>query len=294
MNIRDLTIFRIVEREKSISKASRYLYMTPQGVSKIIKNLENEFNCELFSRSSNGRELTESGQCFSEYAKKIEAEYLDLKKELLRIQQRIHGSVDLLSAYGILRHLRPECIIEFQKNYPDIQFHFREYPDRQVERYFQNGDGNIAFSVGNFDENLYHVTELKSFPIKLLVNCAHPLSSKETVTIADLKNQPLYIESSEFNIHHLITDRCREAGFEPDIAFETSGFSLCHKMVKENKGISVTVDFIFDDMKEDGLIMIPFSDGIYEWKMCMLTRKDEYVGNAVEIFQRHVQNWLLR
>ena len=56
--------------------------------------------------------------------------------------------------------------------------------------------------------------------------------------------------SSQFN--HLIMKKCEEAGFQPDIAFQTSGFSLCHKMVKENKGISVTVDFVFDDMKEQG------------------------------------------
>ncbi|MCI5869729.1 MAG: LysR substrate-binding domain-containing protein, partial [Dorea sp.] len=91
-----------------------------------------------------------------------------------------------------------------------------------------------------------------------------------------------------------IVTRCREAGFEPNIIFETSGFSLCHKMVKENKGISVTVDFISDDMrrKGDGMVLIPFSDGEYEGKMCMLTRKGETPGNGVELFQKHVKEWL--
>ena len=112
------------------------------------------------------------------------------------------------------------------------------------------------------------------------------------MTIEDLKNRPLYIESSQFAIYHLIMKKCEEAGFQPDIAFQTSGFSLWHKMVKENKGISVTVDFVFDDMKEQGLRLIPFSDDVYEWKACMITRKEEAENEAVQCFLQFIQEWI--
>ena len=150
----------------------------------------------------------------------------------------------------------------------------------------------MAFSIGDFDEHLYQVVPLETFPIRLLVNEKHPLAQKESVTIEDLQGEPMFIESSQFHIYHLITERCEEAGFEPDIIFQTSGFSLCHKMVKANKGISVAVDFVFDDMREDGLKLIPFSDGNYEWKACMLTRRDEEENEGVQCFQKHVQEWL--
>ncbi len=292
MNIRDLTSFQIIVKEKSLTKASKILYMTPQGLSKVVKNLETELNCKLLVRTVNGIELTESGQCLMEYAAKITEDYNELRNDILHIQQRSHGVVDLLSAYGILRLVTPECIQAFKKRYPEIEFHYREYPDRQVERLFQEREGNVAFSIADFDEGLYDVTELESFPVKLLVNEKHPLSMRESVRIEDLRGEPLYIESSEFKIHHMIVERCRAAGFEPDIVFETSGFSLCHKMVKADKGVSVTVDFVFDDMKEQGIKLVPFSDGLYEWKMCMITRKGETVGNAVELFQEHVKAWL--
>ena len=68
--------------------------------------------------------------------------------------------------------------------------------------------------------------------------------------------------------------------------------SLCHKMVKANKGISVTVDFVFDDMKEKGMKLIPFSDGVYEWKICMITRKGDSPSEAVETFKQHVMRWM--
>lgn len=292
MNIRDLAVFVTVAEAKSITKASKLLYMTPQGVSKIIKNLENESDCEFFLRTGTGMELSECGRYFLEYAKKTQSEYYNMRNDILRMKQKERGVVDLLSAFGILRLVTPECLMDFKEKYPEIEFHYRECPDKQIERWFQSGEGNVAFSLAPCDEKLYDVLEFVKFPIKLLVNKKHPLSQRESVTIEDLKDEPLYIESREFKIHDLIVNKCREAGFEPNIVFETSGFSLCHKMVKDNKGISVTVDFISDDMGANGMVLIPFSDGCYEWKICMLTRKNEAVGNGVDIFQKHVKTWM--
>ena len=272
-----------------IPKTSKLLYMTPQGISKVIKNLEAESDCELFQRTSSGMELSECGRHFFQYAQKAASEYHNMRNELLRIKQKEHGIVDLLSAFGIIRLVTPECIANFRQTYPEIEFHYRECPDKQIERWFQSGEGNVALSLAPCDEDLYDVLELASFPVKLLVNKNHPLSQRKAVTIHDLKDEPLYIESREFKIHDLIVNKCHDAGFEPNIIFETSGFSLCHKMVKDSQGISVTVDFISDDMGANGLVLIPFSDGTYEWKICMLTRKNEVPGNGVDLFQKHVK-----
>lgn len=292
MNIRDLNVFCVVAKTKHLTNASKLLYMTPQGISKVIKNLENECGCALFIRTGSGMELSEYGKCFMEYAQKAQSDYHNMRNDMLRMKQKEHGVVDLISAFGILRLVTPECLLDFKRRYPQIEFHHREYPDKQVERLFLSGEGNVAFSLAPCEEELYDVHELASFPVKLLVHKSNPLSQRRSVTIRDLEREPLYIESGEFKIHDMIVDKCRQAGFEPDIRFETSGFSLCHKMVRENKGISVTVDFVSDDMGRDGLVLIPFSDGTYEWKICMLTRKYETVGNGVDIFQQHLKEWL--
>lgn len=292
MDIRDLKVFQMIAFEKSVTKAAKKLYMTPQGVSKILKNLETEMGSQLFVRDKNGMHLTESGECFLVYANQDIEDYYEMKQEILHIEQRQRKVVDLLSAYGILRLVTPDCINAFEREHPDIEFQYREYPDLPVEQLFEEKEGNVAFSVGDFDEEKYHVVPLETFPIKMLVNEKHPFASRESVTIEDLKDEPLYIESSQFRIYHLVMDKCREAGFKPNIAFQTSGFSLCHKMVKANKGISVTVDFVFDDMQKSGMKLIPFSDGVYEWKACMITRRDEEENEAVQCFRQHIQDWI--
>ena len=41
MDLKELEYFKMVCEQKSITKAAHALYMTPQGLSRIIKNIEN-------------------------------------------------------------------------------------------------------------------------------------------------------------------------------------------------------------------------------------------------------------
>lgn len=292
MNIRELEYYKMVCEQKSITKAAHALYMTPQGLSKIIKNIENELDATLLNRTSSGIGLTRAGEYLYEHLTDFLMSYNSICSEIRCIEQQEKREIDLLSAYGILRLVTPECIADFRAKHPEILLHYREYPDRQVEQRFLQGEGNVAFTVGDHSAEYMDATFMEKFKIKLLVNKEHPLSKKSSVSITDLEGERLYIESAEFNIHHLIVDRCRKAGFEPNIVFETSGFSLCHKMVQQNKGISVTVDFIFEDMKQNSLVMIPFDDGEYFWSTYMLTRKGNIINQDVQLFHDHVMEWM--
>lgn len=295
MTIKDLENFRTVCEERSITKAARLLYITPQGLSKSIKNLESEWHTRLLNRTTQGITLTETGEYLYQHLPEFLDSYYNIYTNVQKIQQTQNREIDLLSAYGILRLVSPECITDFRTKHPEITLRYHEYPDKQVERLFREKEGNVAFTIGpsepdDFTE--FHAIKLESFPIKLLVNRSHPLSQKQYVEITDLKNEPLYLESSDFYIHHLIVEKCKLAGFTPNIIFETSGFSLCHKMVRKNKGISVVVDFVFDDMGDDSMTLIPFCDGNYEWTTYMLTRKEKDISPDILLFQKHVVKWM--
>lgn len=292
MDLKDLEYFKAVCEQKSITKAAHSMYMTPQGLSKIVKNMETELGTVLLNRTGTGITLTESGQYLYEHLPEFLHTYQHICNEIRCIEQRETHEIELLSAYGILRLVTPECLDAFRKKYPHITLSYREYPDRQVERLFLNGEGNVAFTVGN--DALKHVDAIamEKFEIKLLVHKNNPLAQKKSVSILDLKDYPLYIESSEFNIYHLIMNKCEAAGITPNIAFESSGFSLCHKMVAKNKGISVTVDFVFDDMSSNDIVMLPFEDDTYEWKTYMLSRKGEKPTPDVTLFCEFVMDWM--
>ena len=55
MDTRDIRCFRLVYEERSINKAAHQIFITPQGLSRIIVKLENELQTQLFQRTANGQ-----------------------------------------------------------------------------------------------------------------------------------------------------------------------------------------------------------------------------------------------
>ena len=125
MTIKDLECFYVTCQEHSITKAARHLYITPQGLSKTIKNLEFEFQTKLLNRTTSGITLTETGKYLYEHLPQILNSYYDIYKDIQKINQRQNREIDLLSAYGILRLVTPECISAFKKEHPDVANAYR-------------------------------------------------------------------------------------------------------------------------------------------------------------------------
>lgn len=292
MTIKELEEFRVICIRGSLARASKELYMSPQGLSRVLKNLETELDCTLVNRTAAGLELTESGECLRNYAEIVLKEYDKLKQDIESIRASADGSVDLLVAYDIIRYLTPECIMDFQRIYPNVSFSFEEYPDRTVEKLLMEKKGNVALSIGPFAGECFDVVSLKKCSLGLLVYEGHPLSKRSQVTVEDLIDENLYLENSSFKLNELIQSRCWNRGFEPNIVFETNGFDLCYKMCRMKRGISITVDFIHEDMKTEGLVMIPFAEKDMIWEIALLTLKDKPFEPAVDKFCQFIENRL--
>jgi DNA-binding transcriptional LysR family regulator len=70
MNIQYLKYALEVAKQKSISKASRALYMGQPNLSRAIKELEDELGIVIFERNSKGIIPTPDGEEFLQYAKR--------------------------------------------------------------------------------------------------------------------------------------------------------------------------------------------------------------------------------
>ena len=292
MTIKDLKDYQTICSKGSLSKAAKALFITPQGLSRVLKNLEAELECTLVNRVASGLELTESGICLLEYARKTTEAYDNMKEKIESIKESVHGSVELLMAYDVIRLLDPDCFAEFRRMYPKITFSCQEHPDRIVEQQLAEGKGNAALSFGPFAADLFHVQPLIRCPLSLIVYEGHPLGDRESVTIEDLMDEQLYLENPGFKINEFVQRKCWLKGFEPNIVFEASSFDICYKMCRMKKGVSIVPDFVHDDMKTEGLIRIPFADPDMALEIAFLTSRNRTNEYAAEKFCSYLKNKL--
>ena len=71
MNLLHLKYVVEVYQTKSFTKAAENLYMGQPNLSRAIKELEQSLGITIFRRTSRGIEITEAGEEFVHYAKKI-------------------------------------------------------------------------------------------------------------------------------------------------------------------------------------------------------------------------------
>ena len=71
MNLTDLKYVIEIDKRGSISQTAKEIYIAQPNLSKAIKNLENEFQIQIFDRSSKGVKATREGQTFLEHARRV-------------------------------------------------------------------------------------------------------------------------------------------------------------------------------------------------------------------------------
>ena len=119
MNNRQLTIFRTVCEEGSMTKTAEKLYMTQPAVSQTIKELEQESGVCFLERYNRKVVPTESGRLLYQYACHILGLYQDLEQHLKETEgvRTIRIGANLSVGVKMLRGF----IRAFEKKYPDIQ-----------------------------------------------------------------------------------------------------------------------------------------------------------------------------
>lgn len=82
---KDLKYIIAVAECRSIHKAAEVLYISQPSLSRYISGVERNFGMLLFCRSSGGMELTEAGEVYVSYAKKILALRRNMEREMQQL-----------------------------------------------------------------------------------------------------------------------------------------------------------------------------------------------------------------
>jgi DNA-binding transcriptional LysR family regulator len=239
MEIRQIKQFIQVCNDKSFSKASENLHISQQGLSKTIKNLEDELELSLLNRSSKGVKPTEFGKLLLERSEKIVSEF-DLMVDFLYDKAKLKkGTIFLGLPHLLYTNFFATIIYEFQDTYPDISLEVVELGSYVCEKNIEDNLLDISFGIKTVNSEKFQFISIFSCDMMLLVNKHNLLAQKNDVTFKDLKNENFIMLSPEYKSWQLIIERCLQSNFKPKIVFETSQLDLIIELVALNKGIAI-------------------------------------------------------
>ena len=121
MKIEQLLYFISVSQTLSLNKTAELFFITPQGLSKALKNLELEFNVKLLESTNQGTSLTADGRHFLNEAQQMVDIYDNLKTHYLEnVDSEIDGEIRIACQPRIAANFLLPILSKFQAKYPHI------------------------------------------------------------------------------------------------------------------------------------------------------------------------------
>lgn len=191
MNLDHLVYFLAVIKHGSFSDAARHSYVTPQTVSKAIRDLERELGIPLFVRTNRGIAPTPFSLDFASRSERVIAEYRELQDFARRYRkmenQETSGTVKvaIASAGERCTFFREEDFSAFRADYPNIQLEIRNHPSEVCLSAFREGFVDAAILLGTCDNA--SCTKLADIRPSLMVGKRHPLSANQSVRLKEIE-----------------------------------------------------------------------------------------------------------
>lgn len=142
--------FMTIAEELSISKAAQKLFISHQGLSLYLKNLEEYYGVTLLQRQPKMM-LTDAGLRLLEFYRQVEFMDKNLVAQFKDMQNEVHGTVNLGMVEGRYRMLIPAILKEYREMYPFVKLNVFNDASWNLKRKLLNNELDIFVSTGVYN-----------------------------------------------------------------------------------------------------------------------------------------------
>lgn len=255
INLELYKVFLSVAKNESITKAANELMISQPGVSKSIKNLENQLNCSLFVRTKFGVCLTNEGKIL--YSKLSDAFELinNAENSLMEMLNLECGYLNIGISNTLTRYFLLEYLEKFHNLYPKIKIKIYTGPSSQLLTKARNGI--IDFIILNLPYNIpndFFTQKLKTIHDCFVANSNYIHLKGKTISLNELNNFPLILISKGSNTRYFLDNFCLENNINLIPEIELTSHSLVTNFTKIGLGIGLcTKEFIEEELKKEQL-----------------------------------------
>lgn len=210
MTLQQLRYIIEVARCGSISEAAENIFVTQPSITTAIRNIENEFGIEIFSRSAKGVEVTIEGEAFLCYAKQV-LEQEELMREHFFGKNSTKKTIFSISSQHYSFMTRAFCKTLEKIDTPNYAIDLVETQTYDVINNVASGKSELGILY--FNQNNENVLkriiessdveslEVASLKIYVLMSIDHPCAECETICLDDMTGYPyiVYLQGGNSN-----------------------------------------------------------------------------------------------
>ncbi|WP_042346564.1 LysR family transcriptional regulator [Bacillus massiliigorillae] len=284
VQFKDLEVFMKVAEFHSFTKAAELLFIAQPSISKSVQRLERELNVILLDRSSKNLRLTDAGKIVFDKSKAILLSIDNLSVSINDLSNLVTGHIKIGLPQIIGAVFFPKIAQAFSHQYPGVKLEIKEDSGPVTEKLVEKGGLDIGLIVLPIMNDQLTVTSIYQDEFCLCVSSTHHLANKHTISLLDLKYESFIMFAKSFALHNLIMNACKDAGFNPNIAFESTQWDLILELVSAQLGIAIVPRILASKLNQVEIVSIPIKSPIIEWNIGFITRRNAYQSNALKEF----------
>jgi LysR family transcriptional regulator, cys regulon transcriptional activator len=260
MNFQQLRIVReTVRQDFNLTEVASVLFTSQPGVSKHIRDLEEELGVDIFVRR--GKRLlglTEPGEEALQIVDRILFDVQNLRRISDRFSEGEAGDFVVATTHTQARYALPEIIKWFKADYPKVHLTLLQGSPREIAQLVLDGVADVGIAT----EAVSAATELASFPYyswhhAIVVPEGHPLLSEEKITIKTLSSYPIVTYHEGFTGRASVNAAFLHAGITPDIVLSAIDADVIKTYVGLGLGVGIMASVAYDSKQDRHLSMIP-------------------------------------
>lgn len=241
MNILKYMAFIRTVEYGSFTKAAEMLHCSQSGISRMLRDLEQEWHVSLLKRSRAGVQLTSEGQKLLAHAQSLCDAYQKLQMEVDALNGLQSGLIRIGTFSSVATHWLPNIIREFQKSYPNIDYELLIGDYIEIEEWVSNGRVDCGFVRLPVHLDLETIF-LEQDSLMVILPENHPLALCEKFPVEALCNDPFML--LEKGVKSEISEIFERHKLLPKIHFTTWDDYAIMSMVESGLGISILPQLI--------------------------------------------------
>lgn len=241
MELRHLNYFQAVADELNYRKAADRLFISQPGLSRQIKQLEEELGVQLFERDKKHVELTAAGKFLKGEVDFVLNHLETTKQQLLQIANGREGELRIGFLGSASNQVLPELLKKINQNFPKVTTSLEELSNQVQVEMIQKDKLDLGFvRLASVPEEL----EMKSVyrdTFSLVVPVNHPVTVKNFTSVGQFANESFILFSSDYSnfYYEQILGICRDSGFSPRIKHKSVHALTIFRLVENGLGVAI-------------------------------------------------------
>ncbi|WP_028605834.1 CysB family HTH-type transcriptional regulator [Ottowia thiooxydans] len=243
----------------NLTDVAEALHTSQPGVSRQIRELEDELGIEIFVRAGKRLTgLTPPGDALLPVVERLLLEAENLRRVGNDFSASMEGTLSIAATHSQARYALPPVVRDFRARYPGVSLHLHQGSPRQVADMLMSGEADIGVATEALASHAGLLTlSCYRWSHSVVLPVGHPLlETSLPLTLQALAEHPIVTYDLGFTGRSHLDDAFQRAGIQPNIVLTAMDADVIKTYVELGMGVGIIAMIAFDAERDRQLRML--------------------------------------